>query len=454
MVVFLGLVFLSGSSHAQDPTNAGDLRESSSATAPGSFTRDPWISELPSPDSWSTGALGGQAKQLRERWDQLGQSYRTRPRLVERGESSRLILPPRLLDAAQDDCVTVAVLGTQNLSFLLVFDRNNPGAEAAWPVPSSAGLAQVTRCGPRKSVLRKLHLTMRSRRGILETVVLRSKRPPPLASEFLTGRDAGPSLPTPHIGPPPALAPLAERMKSRRRDAQIRGARAQQQSGVPADSSGRGGMLLHLSVGCHRLDLMAPQDLESPADIDARLFTLTTGTLIASDDEVSGQASIRHCVGRDERLRIEYTGAKPNTEVLLLHSEWDLPEGIPRAWGAVARARLSQTLWKESLPQLALRPTFSSMGVRGTTSFSIETDPLACYQVAVAPIRGEVETMSLQVGVASDRRTAQSLSPNMGTSLSFCARGAERVPLVQWATGSGLSWILGIWQIAETEGSP
>jgi hypothetical protein len=213
-------------------------------------------------------------------------------------------------------------------------------------------------------------------------------------------------------------------------------------------------MLLHLSVGCHRLDFMAPQDFLSPADIDAHLFDLATGTLIASDEEPSGQASLRHCVGRDERLRVEVSGAQPNTELVLLHAEWDLPEGIPRSWGAVARARLSQALWKQSLPELASRPTFSSMGVRGSTSFALETDPHACYQVVVAPIRGEVESMSLQVGVGSDRRTAQSPAPGAGTTLSFCARGAEQVPLLNWASGSGLSWILGVWQIAETEGSP
>lgn len=438
---------------AQEPTPAGDLKAADPSNLDGRIVREAWIAELTSPASWSTGELGSQAKRLTERWDELGQSYRTRPRFVEQGESSLLILPPRLLNLTQDDCVTVAVLGTQNLSFMLVFDRSNPGAEAAWPVPSSAGLAQVTRCGRHKAALRQLQLKMRSRRGILESVVVRSKGPPPLASEVLSGRDAGPSLATPHIGPPPDLAPLADRVQHRRQDAAQHGARAQRQSGVPTDSTGRGGMLLHLSVGCHRLDFMAPQDALSPADVDAQLFNLATGALITSDEEPSGQASLRHCVGRDERLRIEVSGAKPNTELVLLHAEWDLPEGIPRAWGAIARARLSQAVWKEALPQLASRPTFSSMGVRGSTSFAIETDPHACYQVAVAPIRGEVETMRLEVGVASDRRTAQSRASGAGTTLSFCARGREQVPLVHWASGSGLSWILGIWQIAEEEGA-
>jgi hypothetical protein len=394
--------------------------------------------------SWSLGVLGKQASLLQAQWHKTGEVIRLRPRLLRQGTNLPIVVPPRWLDERVDSCVTLAVLGTQNVSFLLLFDFEDGEKERAWPVASSAGLAQITRCGQQKGVLRGLVAKMRSRRGVVEFVVATSKRPPRSARDLIAGRDAGPSQASAQVGRRPESAPLANRIRDLRARIQRTSVQALRLNELPADSDGRGSAVIRLDEGCHRLHILAPENEQIPPDIDARLSTLSEGAEVEKDEEQSGDAGLSHCVGSDERIRLEFSGASPGTAVTVLHAEWSLPEGIPRAWGAIARAHLSRAIFRTEMSMIDQRPLFSRLGVRGETTLLVATEPGACYQIIVAPIRGDAERISLISGAPVHRRSAHGLS-GKGTSLSFCSE-TDRVPLKIEAAGEGLAWILGVWQ--------
>lgn len=398
------------------------------------------------PRAWSQGVLGHQAEVLRLAWNAEGRALRSRPRFLEQGETIPIYIPDPLLEEGQDDCITVAVLGTQNISFLLLFEIQDKQAGSNWPVPSSAGLAQVTRCGKDKSVLSALKAKMRSRRGVLDFVLTSGKLPPINATALLPGRDPGMSQPSPHVGPRPALAPLETRVLALRKRHEGASAQNIRISDLQADSSGRGSAIVQLTEGCHRLDFLAPTDPNSPPDIDAALYSLSTGELLEQDEEQSGQATLTHCVAPGERLRIEFSGATPGSELSLVTSEWSLPDGLPREWGSVARAKLARALFDEKMPNLYQKPVFSALGVRGETALILSTEPSACYQVVVAPIRGELQRLTLQAGSVGQRRFSFGMKTGQGSALNFCAEGETKVPLQIQATGNGLAWILGLWR--------
>ncbi len=410
------------------------------------------IGEAPpsnTPDSWSQGNLGRQAERLHRLWGKDGPTYRTRPRLIEGGQTSPVILPPEVLNPDTEGCITVAALATPNLSFLLVFPQNEQTPRRrAWPIPSAAGVAEITRCGARKPLLLGLALKMRSRRGIVEFIVSSSEHPPTPASELLQGRNAGPSLPSPQVGRRPYLAPLKERLSKKKDSNRLRGAHSMTVSGLQANSSGRGSTVVHLTAGCHSLDLLAEPHPPAPPDLDGKLFALSTGEVLQVDEEHSGEVSLSHCVGRTERVTIEFSGARPGAEISLLQSTWELPAGIPLVWGAVARSQLARAMWNNRLDPLEGRPVFASLGVRGTTHLAFSSELGACYIAAIAPIRGKLKRVALAIEMQGGFRETQSLKNGVGASLTFCSQEINPVRIEAQALGTGVAWILGIWQIS------
>lgn len=397
-------------------------------------------------ETWDRGILGGQASTLFQRWRAEGHAHRLKPRMLEQGVSLPLVLPASSLNSSEG-CTTIAVIGTPNVSFVLSFEEDEAASRRAWPVPSSAGVAEVTRCGERKSLLASLSVKMRSRRGVVEFVLLESMHPPPPVTELLSSRNAGPSLPGPQVGKRPSLAPLKLRLATRKRRHLEDGATQVVVSAGMANKTGRGDFVVHLSEGCHRLDLLADSSSESPPDLDARLTTVIQGEQLESDEEHSGQASLTHCVGRAERFRVEFSGAPSESEVTLLHGQWDLPEAIPVNWGPVARAELARAMFGRGFPSLDESPSLSALGVRGTTQVWAELDPEACYLAAVAPLRGEGQRFALGAELPHALREAQNTEAGRGTSLQFCSLGSDQVHLETQAVGSGLAWILGLWRL-------
>lgn len=404
--------------------------------------------------SWDRGPLGSQAAKLQALYAKDGKALRLAPRLYEQTDASPVAIDPRLLDPSREDCLTVVALGSPNIAFLLLFeDAESEPARRAWPIPSAAGVAEVTRCGARKVLLQQLALKMRSRRGVVETLIVQSNLPPSPVAELLPGRNPGPSIPSPQVGRRPWLGPLRTRLAQSIRRTEEQGGRALPPSGLPADETGRGSTVIHLAAGCHRLQLLAESDPEAPPDLDARLYTLTRGEELAVDEEHSGQVLLEHCVGRPDRVHLDFSGARPRSEVTLLQSTWDLPSGIPVDWGPFSRARLARSLFDDGLPALDEGPHFASLGVRGATRAVFAVDPDGCYQAAIATIRGDAQSLRLSALVGSDRFESSARPGLPGTTVTFCAHGRDAAELEVIVMGSGLAWITGVWAVGTSTGS-
>jgi hypothetical protein len=217
---------------------------------------------------------------------------------------------------------------------------------------------------------------------------------------------------------------------------------------VKTDVTGRGTAVLHLVEGCHRIFLMAESDPEAPPDLDASLYQLTSGEELTTDEEHSGQVTLSHCVGRAERVRLDFAGARPHGEVTVLQARWDIPEGLPISWGPHSRARLAQTVFGDDLPALPQPPVFAALGVRGLTTVRIETDPDACYVAVLSTIRGDATNMSLGVTIAGAVHDASLDRGAPGVTTSFCSRGNDQVSVDVQVLGTGLAWIMGMWPLS------
>lgn len=429
--VWLCIVFLAASATAEDAR--------------------PSQPEVRIPRVWNEGALGSQASRLSEAYRKSGTVTRLRPRLVTQEDEQPIVLPAETLDPTEEGCTTVTVLTAPNISFLLVFPQPEDDLRRrTWPIPSAAGTAEVTRCGARKPLLSGLVMKLRSRRGVAEFVVLESEHPPPPISELLPSRNPGPSLPSPQVGRRPWLAPLKERLEAIRKARRAEGSEAIHESGLASDPSGAGTAVIHLDPGCHRLELLSEANPEAPPDLDGRLSALARGTELAVDEEHRGQVLLNYCVGRAERVRLDYSGALPLSEVVLIHSTWSIPEAFPTSWGALARARLAQVAWPRGLSHFATSPVYSSLGVRGTTRLTLPVDPNTCYVGLLAPIRGEATSLALGVRALAATSEAHT-TEGPGVAVTFCARGQSKALVEAQALGSSVAWILGVWKTGRIE---
>lgn len=392
------------------------------------------------------GELARDMARLVAQWGARGPIQRTPARLLHRGERRRLPLPAEALGAPAG-CVTVAVLGAHDVSFVLQ-TGTDAVSRRAWPVASRAGLAEVTRCGPRKASLRELTVHMRSPRGILESVVHLSADSPPPARSFLASRQLGPALPPASIGPRPRLAPVKERAGRLERAAKRAGASRVVHTALTSDGAGRGTLPLRLDPGCHRLDVLAEGDASGGTDVDARLVDLHGDEPLPEDVSESGQASLSVCVGRAERLSLVYTGTPGRSDVMVTVASWPLPESLPEAWGPLARARLAGALGRELLGSLQGGPIQTSLGVQGVTRLPLEVEPGACYAVAVAALRGAGTSFALGVRTDAVHRENHTREDTGGVALSFCAEGATAGNVEVHAGGFGVAWVLGVWQTA------
>ncbi len=394
-----------------------------------------------------TGEVGAQLKELERIWGKQGQTSILPPVLAERGSQRVVPLAAEAMDDGTPGCATIALLAAPNLSYIVTFsDRSSPAHQRSWPVPSAAGVAQVTRCGARKRLLRGLEVQMRSRRGVVETLVLLSTNPPPPAIEVLPGRDPGPTPPSPQVGRRPFLLPARTRLLAKEAQLKLERSRSVTRHSVLSDKSGRGQKVFNVSPGCHRFYLFAPQDRSAPPDLDARLFHVVEGTLLSSDDEQAGQASVLHCSSSSDRVRLDFSGANPSTEVMVLHLEKDIPVGIPIEWGNDARRTFARTLFEATVPSTDAPPVFVQMGVRGETRFPFQFAARSCYLVAVAPIRGEEPRVQLRVVQGATERRSQSLDSMTGAALTFCAPVSGPATLRVTSVGTAVAWVLGVWQ--------
>ncbi len=396
--------------------------------------------------------LAGDVERVKLSWAHRAKLEELPPQLLERGTIRRLFLSPASVDPSTEDCTTVAVLGDPSTNFLLRFLPREKRELVAqdWPEPSVAGAAQLTRCGARKLMLSRLAVEMRSPRGVVQFIVARSSEPAPLLLKALPHRDPGPPGHRRDIGPRASLPTLAERTRAVQRQNALDGGLDPYERKLVSTRSGGGQKLFRLEPGCHRFDVLgeASGDEEQPVDIDAVVTSVAEQEIVGEDRSDNADASVSFCIGKQEIVKIGFRGASPHSSVTLLLASWRLPSGLPEAWGARARASMAAAVGTQQFAALGESPVFATLGVQGGTALPIEVLPGACYLVVAATIRGSAQGIALAARAGAFEGQNQSSRDETSTSLAFCADGEERALLEVEAHGSGLGWLLGVWQVS------
>lgn len=402
-------------------------------------------------DAKASGELGQQAAELREAWSRTGTVTELPTRLLQQGEALRLPLLESHTDPRTSDCVTVAALGTANLVFAVTFgDASAPSSHPMWPLPSAAGVMAVTRCGAPKAQLRGLEVVLRSRRGILQFVVLSSAEPPVPLTEVLSGREPGPSRSPPDVGVRPPLAPIKERL-TRLSSVARRNGGTVSEARVRSDKRGRGTHKLHLTPGCYRFAVLSPATLDAPPDIDARLVSIESATELASDVEHAEFATLRACVARSQATRLEFQGAHPQSELVIVQARWPIPDGIPVAWGSQARAGLAQELFSSGHLDVSSPPIDAAVGVRGKSRWTVSIAPHRCYVGAVTSLRGDLTRAEIRIEANQTVSSATLREGRSSSVVTFCGEGDALARVLVATTGSSHSWIAALWPLS---GSP
>ena len=377
-----------------------------------------------------------------------GQVVQLKPRLLERGERLQLPIPPELLDPKSPSCATVSILGVPGLHFVVRFSEFDPGApSSAFPELSVNGASEVTRCGSSKPYLAGIFLELRSPRGLIETLISSAPASVPRLLEVLPQRDPGSELALGDPGPRPVQPSLKERL----RQLSARAARDRAASyGLDlarASADGTGALPLLLTAACHELTLLNDDGASAPpaTDLDMELVEHDTGSRLAMDRADDADSALGVCVGAPTAAELRFVGARPAEALTLAHAAWELPIGLSGSWGAEPRARLAKLARAQHFaPRTA--PIYSSLGVQGTTELPLEVEPGACYSVLLAPLRGEVRSLSLSAVARAPGETPRGSSDPDGAAVSFCARGARRATLEVTGDGVNLAWLLAVWE--------
>jgi hypothetical protein len=411
-----------------------------------------WLGFALGTASWSLPAradLGADVAALSKARAAYGRVVRLKPRLLERGERLSLSVPPELLNPKDSSCATVTILGVPEAHFVIRFSELDPGAPStAFPEASAAGASEVTRCGSSKPYLSAMVLEMRSPRGVLETLLSTAPAGAPKLVEILKARDPGVELGLGEPGDRPALPALSQRMQRLAARARREGALSFQRAEWQAGEDGSGTGPLSLTAGCHELTLLAeaaPVSASVAVDLDIELVDTESGARLAIDRGDDADATVSYCTGETAALELRFVGAAPSSSLTLAHARWDLPAGLPSAWGPEARAAFGR-LARSAHFQPQNQPIYQSLGVQGTTELPLEVEPDACYTALLAPLRGEARALSLSAYAHMPGQLARGASDTEGSSVSFCARGATNATLEVEGDGSNLAWLLAVWQ--------
>ena len=396
--------------------------------------------------------LASDTTRLREAWAARARVHRAPPRLVERGSLQPIPLPLASTVPRRGRCLTVALLGVRESSFVVhVLAPSRPGQ---WGVPahsqsSVGGAVELVRCGPARSELGRLAVEMRSPRGVLELLVAQSARPLPSLRQTLPHRDPGPNREPPSVGPLPPAPPLATRAEGITRQSRREGATEVSRTRLRSGETGAGATLLSVSTGCHRFDLLGPPTpggSSRSVDIDAAVWLPPATAPVATDRRSSPDATLRVCVGQNRTLGLRYVGAAPRARLLLLDSHWPLFEGIPAHWDPRGRALIAAALLRQRARPLTHPPAYASLGVTGRTVLPIEVLPNACYVAAAAAFQGQATSVAVSVDVGDTGGPTQRSTDEASAALAFCATNTTQALVEVQAQGSGVAWILGLWR--------
>lgn len=393
--------------------------------------------------------LGADAARLTKVWRLDGEVRRLEPRLAERGAPTVVFLASELAQRSPRACSSVAILGPSSTHFSVraVGAAPSPDDVDDFPVPSLAGLVQLTRCGQGRARLSTLLIEMRSPRAVIETIVVESQTAVRSAVEVLPHRNPGPlALPggsSPRPEPPPMPARLASLEARSKREGAARIERFE----LPSSPRGAGTLRRLIEAGCHRLDLLASAKNAVEDDFElAAMPEIHDALSVVSIDRGDGlDTSLTFCAGDRSPLAVEYAGAPRNAQVSAVLSSWPLPDGLSDAWGATGRARVAATLRRHAAP-VEGAPVFQALGVQGPTLMPAEVEPGACYVAVLVAVRGSPQGLALAAVSGATSAQNHGGQGGEGTLVSFCARSSERVLFEADSRGVGLFWLFALFQ--------
>lgn len=396
--------------------------------------------------------LAEDAGRLERAWDRAGDAVTLPPRVLTHGTLLPLPLPVEAT-APGEGCTTVAVLGALSTGFILRFlPGDGPDRENETPEPSVAGAAQLVRCGRDRGVLSRLAIEMRSPRGVLTTVVGQADRPLPSLRRILLHREPGSTAAASAPGPRPAPGPLRERVQRLEERSRREGAEHFERRLVPAGDTGAQRILLALEPGCHRVSVLgvSPESGQHGLDLDAELRWADTGSVASIDRTDSPDAMVSGCTGVARTAVLTFAGALPSIPVVVAHAAWALPSGLRDSWGPEPRARITQVLWENQIRPPETGPIYESLGVSGSTLLSVETEPDACYLVAVGVMRETPKHLTLVVTHGAVQAASHDSGRDGAALVAFCADGASRAKIEVEAHGTGVAWLLAAWRTGRT----
>ena len=205
-----------------------------------------------------------------------------------------------------------------------------------------------------------------------------------------------------------------------------------------------------LDPGCHRFDVLGegPTGASARHELDAELRGPDEGRLLVRDRTDSADARLEQCVGEATPAVVAISGSA-NAKVTILHHTWDLPEHLPKQWGAHFPARIGTLLHARKLTLGGGRAIATIRGVSGRTHLVQPIRHGSCYLSVVAsegePGRGL--GLRAQVGGAdfADERGVL----DQAAAVTFCAGRHKQATFEVESRGSGSSWILMVIELVE-----
>jgi hypothetical protein len=393
--------------------------------------------------------LADDVEKLRAAWSRTARVTVLSPRFPVPGEATLIALPVASDGHASDDCTTVAVLGAASTTFAVRLGGTVEGAPTESFLPSVAGAVHLVRCGADRASLGVIGIQMRSPRGVLETIVASSERPPVELRAVLPHRDPGAVPPLPGAGAPPAPAPLQTRVQAVEREFSMSGVVALSKRFAPTDATGSGQIPIDLAPGCHHIAVLAvsPETTEVPQDVDAELAWIN-GTIASFDRTDSPDAALMACTGERRLGVLAYGGSMPGVPVYVITGRTDLPNGLPSELGPDARARMAKGLAERHVTIPNREPVYESLGVMGLTELPIEVEPGQCYVALVSTIQGDSKFLSLGIDAPGIRARTHSDDPDSALASSFCAGSNDHAKLEVEAHGRQIVWVAALWPTA------
>ena len=379
--------------------------------------------------AWSTGAV---------------RVTRLAPRFLQAGQELPLPLPSRSVHAQAPGCTTVAILATRSVAFSAQFEADRE-VEHTSPKNSASGLLMLARCGPSRAQLDQVTVRLPAGRATLEFLIAEGPQIAPSLEQILPERQPGPSGTLGEIGYPPEVEPVPARIAQMEQRITASGGRLAPRRILHPRPQGGGALPVLLAPGCHRLVLLPDTSPGHPADLDAELHD-GRDRVVVRDRSHATDAMLEVCTGEAASMELFWLSSNRRANATLLQASWPIPSGVPMQWGPRARAAIASSLRKRVAPAINREPMWEATGLPGSTSVAVEIAPDGCYEVATAPVRGELRTLTLAVTAGTESHHDTGGGGYESALVTFCAKGARVANIEIEASGHGLLWVTGLWR--------